>query len=217
MIMKLLAVNGSPRKKWNTATLLEKVLEGAASQGATTRLIHLYDLQYQGCVSCYACKTIGGKSYGRCAVKDDLSPILEEILTVDAFVLGSPIYLGALTGGMQSFFERLVYPYLEYTNPPSTLFPKKIPTAFIYTMGADEERIKQFGFDRAFGLNEMFLKVLFGNSETLCSYDTYQFDDYKKIYAPMMDHEKKAQRREEIFPEDCRRAFDIGVRLAHKR
>ncbi len=54
--MKVMAFNGSPRKTWNTATLLGQALEGAASQGAETELIHLYDLSYQGCVSCFACK-----------------------------------------------------------------------------------------------------------------------------------------------------------------
>ena len=44
--MKIMAFNGSPRKQWNTATLLGKALEGAASQGAETELIHLYDLDY---------------------------------------------------------------------------------------------------------------------------------------------------------------------------
>ena len=50
-----MAFNGSPRKDWNTATLLNKALEGAASKGATTELIHLYDLNYKGCISCFAC------------------------------------------------------------------------------------------------------------------------------------------------------------------
>ena len=54
--MKLLAINGSPRKKWNTAMLLEHALNGAASKGATTELIHLYDLDFKGCTSCFACK-----------------------------------------------------------------------------------------------------------------------------------------------------------------
>ena len=36
--MKMIAINGSPRKKWNTATLLQKALEGAASRGAETEL-----------------------------------------------------------------------------------------------------------------------------------------------------------------------------------
>ena len=60
--MKVIAVNGSPRKKWNTATLLERALEGAASKGAETELVHLYDLDFKGCVSCFACKMIDGPS-----------------------------------------------------------------------------------------------------------------------------------------------------------
>ena len=96
--MKLLAINGSPRKTWNTATLLKKSVEGAASQGAATELIHLYDMNFRGCISCFACKTIGGESYGRCAVKDELAPVLKKVLESDILILGSPIYFGSVTG-----------------------------------------------------------------------------------------------------------------------
>lgn len=85
--MKVIAFSGSPRKKWNTATLLEKALEGASSQGAETELIQLYDLNYKGCISCFACRTIGGKSYARCAVKDDLTPFLNTVLDAQALIL----------------------------------------------------------------------------------------------------------------------------------
>ena len=136
--MKVIALNGSPRKKWNTATLLEKALEGAASQGAETELIHLYDLDFKGCVSCFACKTKDGESYGRCAVKDDLAPILGKIAESDAIILGSPIYLCDFTGEMRSFMERLLFPYLTYTDPSQSLFPKKIHTALFYTMNSTQ-------------------------------------------------------------------------------
>ena len=46
--MKVIAVNGSPRKSWNTAILLQKALDGAQSVGAETALIHLYDLNFKG-------------------------------------------------------------------------------------------------------------------------------------------------------------------------
>ena len=77
--MKVLGINGSPRKKWNTATLLKHDLEGAASQGAETELVHLYDLEYKGCISCFSCKQVGGKSEGRCAMEDGATPILKKI------------------------------------------------------------------------------------------------------------------------------------------
>ena len=68
--------------------MLEHALEGAASKGAETRLFHLYDLDYKGCISCFACKKKGGKSLGRCATRDGLTPLLEEIRGTDALILG---------------------------------------------------------------------------------------------------------------------------------
>jgi len=212
--MKVIAFNGSPRKKWNTATLLEKALEGAASQGAKTELIHLYDLNFKGCISCFACKTKGGKSYGRCAVNDDLTPVFRKIVKADAIIFGSPIYFGTVSGEMRSFMERLLFPYLTYTDPPQTLFPRKIKTAFIYTMNSTEEQMTERGYAQHFKLHETVLRMIFGTSEHMCSFDTYQFDDYSKVVSDRFDPEKKAERRKEIFPKDCEKAFRIGARFA---
>lgn len=212
--MKVLAFNGSPRKKCNTATLLKKALEGAVSQGAETKLIHLYDLNYKGCISCFACKTKGGKSYGRCAVKDDLTPFLKEIEAVDAIILGSPIYYTTVSGGMKSFMERLMFPYNKYSDPYRSLFPRKIKTGFIYTMNQTKEETKVTGIAQHCRINEILLKFTFGASESLLSYDTYQFEDYSKVVAERFDVDKKEQRRKEVFPKDCEKAFKMGVRFA---
>jgi len=213
--MKVMAFNGSPRKKWNTATLLEKALEGAASQGAETELIHLYGLNFKGCISCFACKTRGGKSYGRCAVEDDLIPVFRDIEKADAIILGSPIYFGTVSGEMKSFMERLLFPYSTYTDPPQSLLPRKIKTGFIYTMNVPEELMKELGYIQHFKRHEMTLQRICGASEYMCSFDTYQFDDYSKVVADRFDPEKKALRRKEVFPEDCEKAFEMGVRFAN--
>jgi multimeric flavodoxin WrbA len=210
----VIAINGSPRKTWNTAMLLERALQGAASVGGETELIHLYDLDFKGCTSCFTCKLVGGKSYGWCSVQDDLTPVLEKIQDADAFILGSPIYLGTATGEMRSFLERLVFPYLVYDPGRSTLFPKKIPTAFIYTMGADEGRVKEMGYEMQFRLTEMLLERIFGASESLLVTDTLQFDDYSKYVSSAFDTAAKAQRHRVVFPEDCKKAFALGKRLA---
>ncbi len=215
--MKILAVNGSPRKNWNTATLLGKALEGATSQGAETELDHLYDLNFKGCQSCFFCKMIGRKSYGKCARKDDITSILERVRYADGIILGSPVYLGAVTGAMRSFLERLVFPYLVYDGT-STLFPKKINTGFIYTMNMTETALQsgRLGLDKNVSATEMFLKRIFGASESLLVTDTYQFDDYSKVFAPQFNAEQKAQRRREVFPLDCQKAFEMGVRFAEE-
>ncbi|MDF2988681.1 MAG: flavodoxin [Eubacterium sp.] len=212
--MKVLAFNGSPRKNGNTATVLNHALEGAASQGAETELIHLYDINYKGCISCFACKRISGKSYGRCAVNDDLMPILKKAKEADAIILGSPIYLGTVAGEMSSFIERLIYPYLVYDENHSTLFKKKIPIGFIYTLGVTESRMKMMGYDQPACINEMLMKNIFGGiSESLFVNDTYQFDDYSKYVSTAFSQEEKEKRRKEEFPNDCKKAFDMGVRL----
>jgi multimeric flavodoxin WrbA len=209
----IIAINGSPRKTWNTATLLEHALKGAASAGDDTELIHLYDLDFKGCSSCFSCKLVGGKSYGRCAEQDDLTPVLEQIPVADILILGSPVYLGAATGEMRSFLERLVFPYLVYDPERSTLFPKKIPLGFIYTMGADEGRVKEMGYEMQFRLTEMLLARVFGTCESLLVTDTLQFDDYSKYVSSAFDPAAKAQRHREVFPEDCKKAFEMGKRL----
>ena len=212
--MKVLAINGSPRKNWNTATLLENTLKGAASQGAETELLHLYGLTYKGCTSCFACKIIDGPSQGRCAMRDDLTPVLDRIESeVDALVMGSPIYFGSMTGEMRSFMERLLFAPHSYSNPYRSFFPRRIKTAFIYTMNVPENKLAEYGYDRLFASTEATLGRVIGPAETLVSTDTLQFPDYSKVVMEMFDPEKKAARRRKVFPDDCRKAFELGRRL----
>jgi multimeric flavodoxin WrbA len=84
--MKVMAFNGSPRKNWNTAQLLEKALEGAASAGAQTEMVNLYDLNYRGCMSCFSCKQKDGVNYAKCAMRDDLTPLLKKAGEADALI-----------------------------------------------------------------------------------------------------------------------------------
>ena len=212
--MKVIAISGSPRKKWNTAMMLEKAIEGAASQGAETLLIHLYELEFKGCISCFACKTRGSNSYAQCAVRDDLTPVYAKIKEADAVILGSPIYFGDVTGQMRSFMERLLFPYLVYSDPRQTLFPRKIRTGLIYTMNLTEQMAQDLGYNRLFSTIEGYMQFIFGHSESIMSYDTYQFKDYSKIVADGLDAEQKKKRRQDVFPQDCRKAYDMGVRFA---
>ena len=147
-------------------------------------------------------------------MQDDLTPVLERILDADALLLGSPIYVGTATGEMRSFLERLVFPYIVYDAARSSLFPKKMPTGFIYTMGADEARVKDMVYEAQFRLTEMLLERIFGPSDWFMVTDTLQFDDYTKYVSSGFDPEAKARRRREVFPEDCKKAFEMGKRLA---
>ena len=80
--MKAIAINGSPRKGWNTDLVLQEALKGAADAGAEVEMIHLYDLNFTGCRSCFACKRKGAE-LAKCFWKDDLSPVLESNARLD--------------------------------------------------------------------------------------------------------------------------------------
>lgn len=215
--MTIIGINGSPRKNWNTATLVSKALEGAASQGSQTELVHLYDLDFKGCKSCFACKTVDGPSYGRCAQKDDLGPILKKIeKEADAIIIGSPIYFGAMSGEMRCFIERLLFAPMEYSQPFRSLFPRNIKACMIYTMNATEMMCNERGYKMMFASTEATFQLVFGEAETFCCYDTYQFPDYSKVVMEFMDPVKKLTRRETVFPDDCRKAFELGCRIAAK-
>jgi len=210
--MNVIAINGSPRKKWNTATLLTHALEGAEEAGAKTELVNLYDLDYKGCTSCFACKKIGGKSYGQCAMKDDLTPLLKRIAGAGALILGTPIYFHAETGEMRSFLERLLFPYVTYTPGYKGIFPRPMPTAFVYAMNVSEEQKPE----EPMASTQGFVQRVFGSCEVLNCTDTLQFDDYSKYLATVWDAAAKAKRRAEVFPQDCARARELGARLARE-
>lgn len=211
--MKIIALNGSPRKTKNTAKMLNEALEGAKTQGAEVELINLYDLNYKGCVSCFACKRIGGQSYGKCAVNDDLQSVLRKIEDVDALVLGSPIYFGEVTGEMRSFLERFLFQYLAYDKNHSFHFNKKLSIGLIYTMNVPSEHMGAVGYEVKFKNTEEMLKRFFGKAESLFANDTYQFDDYSKYDSTMFDVEHKTKVRDEEFPKDLKKAFELGIRL----
>lgn len=211
--MKIIAINGSPRKKGNTATLLNKALEGAASYGAETEMIYLYDYNYKGCRSCFECKLINGNSYGQCCIHDEISPILNRIKNVDAIILGSPIYLGSITGEMKAFIERLFFPYLVYDKNYSSLFPKKISVGLIYTFGVNEHRLEQSKWTDHLKYNEFLTERFFRKTESLFVMDTYQFDDYSKYVSTAFDANEKLKRKKKVFPQDCNNAFELGKKL----
>jgi multimeric flavodoxin WrbA len=215
LTVNLIAINGSPRKNWNTATLLGHCMRGAESKGAKTQLFHLYELTYKGCQSCFLCKMTNGVHYGRCATFDELSPLLQAIREqADMLILGSPIYFGAVTGEMKSFLERLLFASHLYASTEGTVFPRKLKTAFIYTMNIPETMIGYTAYGSMIKAQEANLLRTFGHTETYCCYDTYQFGDYAKVEAEMFDPVHKAERREKVFPVDCQSAFELGCRLA---
>ncbi|MBQ7528847.1 flavodoxin family protein [bacterium] len=218
--MKALFINGSPRKKnGNTITLLENAAHGAQEAGAETEIINLYDYDYKGCVSCFACKIKNSKTNGLCAYKDELRPILGKALYSDVVIIGSPIYFSYPTAQCRAFLERFLfaaYTYLKDPEHPGTtkrVLDRIIHTAMIYTMNVSEDHLEHFDYHKILNWNEMSLRAIFGYSESLYSCDTYQFSDYDRYDCDVFDKAHKLDHREKQFPLDCQKAYELGKRL----
>jgi multimeric flavodoxin WrbA len=190
--MKIIAVNGSPRKDKNTATMLKKALEGAKFAGAETKLVHLYDLKFQGCTSCFACKLKGYKNPGLCAVKDDLKSLFQEIRKADAVIFGTPIYFMNMSGEMLCMLERMEFAALSYNEGQDTVYPEQLRSAFIYTMNMPKEMVQLNGVQDLFDTIQKRMERLFqGPSEYLMSCETLQFDDYSQYESGRFDAERE--------------------------
>ncbi len=209
--MYVLALNGSPRKNGTTSILLKKALQGAASQGAETEFVQLNSLSMKGCQACFSCKKRGGKSYGKCILKDDMTPLYAKIERAKAFFVGSPIYFRNITSSTKMFMERL-FPYLNYSNYTSN-FPNKISIGVIYTMSASDQEAQMF--DQVTKYNQMLFSFFFGSCETLLSTDTFHVRDYSKIVADVYESalDRKRKHQQEVFPSDCQKAFEMGSRF----
>ncbi|WP_461209548.1 flavodoxin family protein [Desulfocurvus sp. DL9XJH121] len=211
--MKVLGICGSPRKKGNTATLMEHALKGAADKGADIRLAHLYGYEFKGCVSCYSCKKPGGAHYGRCAARDGLSPLLEEAMAADALVLGSPVFYGGQSGVMRCFLERLLYPLYPFSDH-KTLGSRPIPSLFIYTMGGPRAQAEKDSYFEGIDLMTRWLEqLLLAPSKVLMRCATMHQDDYTPFGPLRFDVEARRRDFVETFPRDCLEAESMGASL----
>jgi len=102
--MKVVAFNGSPRPKGNTAILLNLALEELRAEGIETELVSLGSQGLPGCRACYKCFE---KADNHCVFGDDMvNACLDKMRAADGILLGSPTYFSDLTAAMKSFIER---------------------------------------------------------------------------------------------------------------
>ena len=209
---EVIILNASPRKNWNTYKMCESFANGVNKAGGQAKIINLYDINFKGCRSCFACKLKGGKYFGRCAYPDALTPILDEISQAYGVVLASPIYFGDVTGVARSLIERLFFPFFEYKEGYPSIAPKKLKTAVIYTMNVDEKLGNEIYAD-LFKRVEDFMEIAFEKPERICAFDTYQFPDYDKYVCETFDKNHKLKQKEEQLPKDLEKAYLAGLNM----
>lgn len=217
MSKKIFIINASPRKNWNTDKMCRGFAQGVKNAGGEAEIIYLYDIDFKGCRSCFACKLINGKNYGKCAYPDELKPILEKVSLSDGIVFASPIYFGDVDGVMKSFLERLIFPFVRYDKNYTTIPPKKLKTATIYTMNVPQEIFENDYVkpdnSGAIGNFEKWITHVYEKPKRICAYNTYQFTNYDKYFSEIWDENKKREYLERIFPKELEKAFSAGFEM----
>jgi multimeric flavodoxin WrbA len=138
---------------------------------------------------------------------------MEKAVDADVIVCGSPIYCGYPTAGLRAFMERLIFPAVNYSDFGHPVITKPKRSATIFTMNCPNMQIyKDNAYDILMDTNAQQLGM-FGPTEILYSFDTYQFGDYSRYDTAMLDEGRKAEVRRTQFPQDLERAYELGKRL----
>ena len=105
--MKVVAFNGSPRKKGNTVGCLNTVLGEIEKQGIETELIHVGKEKVRGCMACFSCAKNQNE---KCIIDDDpVNEWVQKIKEADGILLGSPVHFSGVAGTMKSFLDRAFF------------------------------------------------------------------------------------------------------------
>ena len=152
----------------------------------------------------------GGKNNGHCVIPDDLKPVLQKIDEADAIIIGSPIYWGDITAETRAFFERFMFQVLNYEG--EHFVGKKTKVACIYTMNATEDYYPELykNYENWFNMFYQYVGMVLAT-------ETLQAKDYSRFYLGNAETEAyRKQRRETVFPETMKEAFELGVKICQR-
>ena len=105
--MKVLLINGSPRKNGNTHLALSEVAKTLEAEGIETEIFWIGSKPVRGCAACYACVS---KNLGKCVFDDDVcNQLSARFAGADGFVIGSPTYYGQPAGALLAVLQRACF------------------------------------------------------------------------------------------------------------
>lgn len=102
--MKVIGINGSPRKGGNTELMIRRAFEQLEAEGIETELVQVGGKPIAGCKACGACMKNQNQ---RCIVDSDMiNELVQNINDADGIILGSPTYFADVTTEMKAFIDR---------------------------------------------------------------------------------------------------------------
>ncbi len=131
--MKIVCLQGSARKKGNTAKVLGWVEEELAGLGHEVESIYLTARNLNGCLGCAACKDKADEV--GCAQKDDIPEILGKMVNAQVVIFASPLYFWGVTAQLKAVIDRTYSLYTRYHEPSHTSLVEGQRQALLVTGG----------------------------------------------------------------------------------
>ena len=123
--MKVIGINGSPRKGGNTETIIRKTFEPLEAAGIETERIRSGGKAIRGCTACGKCAEMKN---GTCVItKDPVNEIIQKMIEADGMILGSPTYFADVSAEMKALIDRAGF--VSYTN--GGLYKHKVGAAVV--------------------------------------------------------------------------------------
>jgi multimeric flavodoxin WrbA len=130
---KMIAIYGSPRRRGNTALLLQKAVQGARETGDVVEEVILRDLKMSPCLEIYGCKKTG-----RCVIQDDFQELYDQVLASKGIMLASPIFFYTVSAHTKIFMDRCQSLWVKKYWLDKRAYGKEQPTrqALFISVGA---------------------------------------------------------------------------------
>lgn len=102
--MKVLMLNGSPRKEGNTSLALKEMEKVFIQEGIQAEIVHVGNKEIRGCVACNTCRKTG-----RCVFEDQVNELADKFQKADGLVVASPVYYASANSTLTACLDRLFY------------------------------------------------------------------------------------------------------------
>ncbi|MFH1904577.1 MAG: flavodoxin family protein [bacterium] len=185
--MKVLGINGSPRKGGNTDILLGNALKGAKNKGARVEKIVLNDLKFS---PCQECENMPNDRF--CIIEDDMQTIYRKVEETDAIILASPIFFGSLSAQTKMMIDRFQCVWRAKNILRKQVFEERKIGAFISVEGSNR---KDF-FDNAKSIVKNF-------------FVTINVDYKEELFCSGIDEKNAILKQSELL----KSAFNLGEKL----
>jgi multimeric flavodoxin WrbA len=186
--MKVLGINGSPRKGGNTDILLDEALKGAASGGCSYEKIILNDLDFSACQECE-----GPPDNGDCIVNDDMQDVYKKVDKADIIIVASPVFFGSVSAQTKMMIDRFQCRWRsKYVTGIGQHMSAEKKGAFISVSAVDKEKY----FNNAATIT----KIFFNTIDAVYS---------GELFCPGLENRRDALKHPKVLKE----AFELGRKL----